>query len=111
SRRGGRSLALRYRGLAPGRVARAATATFIPPEAIDMAGYVLLASPTLYPGQTVRAALEADATNAAPASCRLYIRTYGADDALVRTHGPAAELAPGARYEFTWRIAETGGAP
>jgi ADP-ribosylglycohydrolase len=111
SRRGGHSLALRYRGLAPGRVARAATATFIPPEAIEMAGYVLLASPTLYPGQTVRAALEADATNAAPASCRLYLRTYGADDALVRTYGPAAELAPGAHHEFTWRIAETGGAP
>jgi ADP-ribosylglycohydrolase len=109
--RGGHSLALRYRGLAPGRVARAATATFIPPEAIDMSGYVLLASPTLYPGQTVRAALEADAANAGPVSCRLYIRTYGADDALVRTDGPAAELAPGERHEYTWRIAETGGQP
>jgi ADP-ribosylglycohydrolase len=111
SLRGERSLALRYRGLAAGRIARAATATFIPPEAIDMAGYVLLASPTLYPGQTVRAALEADAGNAGPAIGRLYIRTYGADDTLVRTYGPEAELSPGASHEFAWRIAETDGAP
>ncbi|MFL5801788.1 MAG: ADP-ribosylglycohydrolase family protein [Roseiflexaceae bacterium] len=111
SQRGGRSLALRYRGLAPGRVARAATATFIPPEAIDMSGYILLASPTLYPGQTVRVALEADAANAGPAICRLYIRTYGPGDALVRYYGPEAELGPGERHEYTWRIAETGGNP
>src|SRR5262245_38098796 len=44
SRAGARSLALRYRHLAPGRVARASTATFVPPEAIAMPGYSLLAS-------------------------------------------------------------------
>src|SRR5262245_57617759 len=110
-RLGERSLALRYRGLAPRRIARAATATFIPPEAIDMAGYVLLASPTLYPGQTVRAAVEADAGTAGPVIGRLYIRTYGPDDTLVRTYGPEAELSPGASHEFVWRIADTGGAP
>ena len=31
------------------------TPTFTPPEAIAMPGYTLLASPTLYPGQEVRA--------------------------------------------------------
>ena len=108
---GQRSLALRYHHLAPGRVARAATPTFIPPEAIHLPGYTLMASPTLYPGQTVRAALEADRQNTGPVVCRVYIRTYGANDELVRTYGPEASLAPGTAHEFTWRIAETGGAP
>jgi ADP-ribosylglycohydrolase len=111
SRRGARSLALRYRHLAPGRVARAATATFVPPEAINMPGYTLLASPTLYPGQTVRAAIAADDANQAPVTCRLYLRTYGANDELIRTYGPETTLAPGAEHEFTWPIADTGGAP
>jgi ADP-ribosylglycohydrolase len=111
SRTGRRSLPLRYRSLAPGRVARVATATFVPPEAISMSGYTLLASPTLYPGQTVRASVAADEHNADPINCRLYIRTYGADDRLVRTYGPQTTLDPGAQHEFSWRIADTGGAP
>jgi ADP-ribosylglycohydrolase len=111
SKRGQHSLALHYQHLAPGRVARVATPTFIPADAITMPGYSLLASPTLYPGQTVRAGVAADGTNQAPITCRLYIRTYGANDELVRTYGPEAVLAPGADHEFTWRIGDTGGAP
>jgi ADP-ribosylglycohydrolase len=111
SRQGMRSLALRYRGLAPGRVGRAATPTFVPPAAITMAGYTLLASPTLYPGQTVRAAVEADAGNAGPIACSLYLRAYGADDQLVRLYGPRSVLEPGASHDFEWRIDDLGGKP
>src|SRR5262245_22600703 len=111
SREGARSLALRYRYLAPGRFARAATATFIPPDAIAMPGYMLFASPTLYPGQTVRARLEADSANSGPITARLYLRSYGADDKLARTAGPEATLAPGDEHAFSWSIADMGGAP
>ncbi len=111
SRRGQRSLALRYRHLAPGRFARVATATFIPPEAVHMPGYGLLASPTLYPGQTVRAGVLADAGNPTPITCRLYLRKYSADDELVRRYGPEAVLEPGAGYELTWRIGDMDGEP
>ena len=111
SRRGTRSLALRCHHLAPGRVARVATPTFIPPEAATMPGYSLIASPTLYPGQTVRAGVEADAGNGAPVACRLYLRVYGAGDSLVRVYGPEAVLVPGASHEFEWRVGDTGGAP
>ena len=77
-----------------------------------MSGYTLLASPTLYPGQTVRAALVADGANQAPVTCRLYIRTYGADDALFRVYGPETVLAPATRRRdgFSGRI-RGGGAP
>jgi hypothetical protein len=111
SEQGRRSLALRYRHLAPGRFARAATATFIPSEAIEMPGYMLFASPTLYPGQTVRARLAADGANGGPIAARLYLRSYGADDKLVRTYGPETTLAPGAGYEWTWPLPDMGGAP
>jgi hypothetical protein len=88
-----------------------ATATFIPPEAIEMPGYSLLASPTLYPGQTVRAAVAADEGNEASVACRLYLRAYGADDGLVRTYGPEVVLKPGADREFEWRVGDAEGAP
>lgn len=111
SARGSRSLALRYRKLAPGRVARAATATFVPPEAIKMPGYTLLASPTLYPGQRLSAHVRADGADPAPVQCRLYLMVYGADDELARTYGPEVSLAPGGDHTFTWRIPDTGGQP
>src|SRR5918999_5603427 len=75
SERGRRSLAIHYRHIAPGRVARVTTPTFIPPEATDMADYALLASPTLYPGQDLRARVIANGNNEAVA-CRLFVRTY-----------------------------------
>jgi hypothetical protein len=108
---GARSLALRYRGVATGRPARAATATFTPPDAASMPGYGLLASPTLYPGQTVRARLSGDATNATPVMCGLYLRVYGAEDCLARIPGPFVILAPGDGHEFVWQIPDTHGAP
>jgi len=109
SRRGTRSLALRHRYLAPGRVARVATPTFIPPEGATMPGYGLMASPTLYPGQTVQAGVEADAGNGTAVACRLYVRVYGAGDSLVRVYGPETVLAPGAAHEFTWRVPDVDG--
>jgi ADP-ribosylglycohydrolase len=111
SQRGERSLAIRYHHVATGQPVRVATPTFIPPEAIDMPGYGLIASPTLYPGQTAQARLAADEGNESPVTCRLYIRTYGADDNLVRTYGPEVVLEPGADHEFEWRIGDTAGAP
>ncbi len=111
SEQGSRSLALHYHHLAPGRVARASTPTFVPPEAINMAGYTLLASPTLYPGQTVRARLSADVADSAPVVARLFIRTYGAADALEMVDGPEALLRPGGTHTFEWPVPDTAGAP
>jgi ADP-ribosylglycohydrolase len=111
SQRGARSLAIRYHHLAPGRVARVATDTFTPPEAIDMPGYSLVACPTLYPGQRVQAGVAADPGNERPVTCRLYIRYYGADDGLARTYGPETILDPGVEQRLEWRIGDSGGAP
>ncbi|MEZ4718496.1 MAG: ADP-ribosylglycohydrolase family protein [Caldilineaceae bacterium] len=112
---GARSLSLRYAGVAPGRSARVATPTFVPSKEISeyfsKRGYALLASPKLYPGQTVEAALSADAANATPVECCLYVRVYGEGDVLTVARGPRQALAPGASVALTWTIPDTGGAP
>lgn len=114
-KRGGRSLALRYRRLAAGRVARAATLTFIPSKEIadyfDERGYRLLASPTLYPGQVVSARLAADPSNADVVTLRLYARHYNEDDALEIIGGEPVQLAPGAEVTLSWRVPATGCQP
>jgi len=105
------SLALRYQGMAPGRVARAATPTFIPPEAVHMQGYELYASPTLYPGQTAHVEIMADDKNTAPVTCRLYLSVYGAGDMLAKIYGPEKSLQPGQPYGFEWSIPDQAGQP
>src|SRR5690606_29573643 len=108
---GSRALTLDFSHLAPGRHARAHTATFLPPEAVDMPGYTLLASPTLYPGQVVTAQVQAAPGNTAAVNCRLFITIYGDDEALMNINGPEANLEPGQPHTFEWRIPETDGAP
>lgn len=105
------SLALHFRHLAPGRAAHASTPTFIPPAAIAMPGYSLLATPTLYPGQQLRAAVRADAANSGAIECALVLEVYGGHDTLHPLDGPSVTLAPGAEHEFVWQVPDTGGAP
>jgi hypothetical protein len=103
-----RGLALRYQGVTAAHPARAATATFITPEAAKMGGYGLLASPTLYPGQTVRAAVIAEQGDI---HCGLFLRHYGENDQPMLVRGPQAALAAGQHHEFAWRIPDLLGDP
>ena len=118
-RSGARSLALRF---GAGR-ARAMTRTFLPPgvpEPPDVPyargpgggwNYTLLASPSLYPGQTLRAEVETDQGNPAAVSVRLVIRHYDAQDQLLARRGPATSLGPGERAVLEWRVPDLGGLP
>jgi hypothetical protein len=101
-------LAIRVRAGATGQ---ALTPTFIPPEAIAMPGYQLLASPTLYPRQIVEAAVAAAPANGTPVTCRLVVQIYGAGDAPTMIPGSSTTLAPRELGDLAWRIPETGGAP
>jgi ADP-ribosylglycohydrolase len=115
SQAGTHSLALRYTGVTTGRSARVGTPTFTPSRAIadyfSQRGYALMASPTLYPGQTVHAAVVADEQNVQPVNCNLYLHYYGADDALIIQRSPAVLLAAGTTHTFDWQIDDLGGAP
>lgn len=119
SRLGARSLALRSLS---GR-ATAMTRTFLPPEVppppdVPYArgpgggwNYTLLASPSLYPGQAVRAEIEADADNPEPLQVALCLRFYDADDRLQLKCGPVGALAPGKRAVLEWEVPDLGGLP
>jgi ADP-ribosylglycohydrolase len=112
SRLGRRSLTLRFGPqVGPGAAARAATPTFLPADAFRSGGYGVAGSPTLYAGQVVRAAFEADAANAGPVRCRVVARHHGADDRLTPVGGPEVELPPGARHETEWPVPDSGGSP
>ncbi len=87
------------------------TPTFIPPEAIDMPGYSLLASPTLYPGQTVRATLLSNSANLTPIKVGLVIQSYGEADQLITTYGPVTNLSPDKTSHLTWQMPDLGGEP
>jgi hypothetical protein len=76
-----------------------------------MPGYGLYASPTLYPGQTIRARLSAAANNQHPLHCQLILQIYGANDQLVEVAGPAATLSAGQEQIFTWQVPDQGGCP
>ena len=108
---GGR-LALPFDGLNGSEPARAATATFIPPDADKIGGYQLLASPTLHSGQLVRARVELDAAATGSVACRLCAAVYGAaDDGLESRGSEPVTVAPGASVELTWEMPDTDGNP
>ncbi len=112
SQGGTRSLAVRWDDGRPDNPVVAATPTFIPLEAINIPGsYTLLASPTLYPGQEVRARLVAHRGNAGPVEARLVIRFYGEDDALQSLTASPELILPGREAVLAWRIPDLGGAP
>jgi len=102
SRLGSRSLAIRY-SCPAGSAARVTTPTFILPEEQHMRGYSLIASPTLYPGQELRAGISAGEENAAPAQVALTLYYYDANDQPTRASGPTRLLQPGESCELTWR--------
>lgn len=106
-----RCLALRYDELRANQPVCIATPTFIPADAINMPGYSLQASPTLYSGQRVQAMLFADQENSAPITCQLFIRVYDTNDQLKVIQGPKILLSAGEESRITWGIPDTNGAP
>jgi ADP-ribosylglycohydrolase len=94
-----------------GGVTEATTPTFLAPEDFELPGYQLLASPTLCPGQTVRAVVLADPTNDANITARLVIHYYGADDGDRQVLGAAVIVNPGATAPLELLVPDVGGQP
>jgi len=102
SKNGLRSLALYLKEGMDETGAQVRTSTFIPPSDLKMGGYGVMASPTLYPGQTIKARLEAEISNHHPLVCRLFISAYGSDDRFVQFTGPDVILEPGKEAYLEW---------
>lgn len=108
---GSRSLEIRLPAATARRSTRVTSATFVLPEALEMPGYGLIASPTLYPGQTVRLMARAPEENPAPVSVHPVLDHYCGKDSLIGKAGPERCLSPGEQGELEWRIPDTGGYP
>jgi len=109
SLRGTRSLAIDLRGVAHGRRARVHRETY--PDMGDSGGYGMVAAPTLYPGQTLSARLEADGANNSAIEGRLYVEVAGQGDSLETVYGPLVALAPGEAAEVAWQVTVPEGSP
>lgn len=108
---GGRALSLTYNDLGPGQYVAAVTPVFSPPDVLNMRTYELMATPLVYPGQTVRARVVAHESNEGAVSAMIRMRAYNGSNELVDTDGPATELAPGDEMVLEWKLPEIDGQP
>jgi hypothetical protein len=108
---GSRSLAIQVTDFAAGDTARITTPTFAPLSTRDLRTYDLLGSPTLYPGQTVSARVEADRGNLGPVGVGLLLNRATGDDTAEPCHGPVVMVEPGATATLDWRVPDLGGQP
>ena len=103
---GDTGLAMRIQGLtkttAPIEVL---TPTFTPPEIKKMKTYELMASPLIYPGQTVKASLRASNDSTASVQIRFRLKVYGKNDELVTVDSKSSiDLTPGSEEILEWTI-------
>ena len=98
---GKRSLAIRFSG-----ETHVDTLTYLPPDALRMPGYGLIASPTLYPGQTISASVSSDN----PVQVSLFVRVYSANNEPEIINSPLVRLAAGEMRTMSWTVdgIETG---
>ena len=103
---GSRSLAVHY----PGGVVRGLvmTPTFITPQTIAIPPYGMTASPTLYPGQVVRARVVAEG---GPVTCQLALHRYDGNDERRLMLGSEHHLRVGEATELLWQVPGLGGHP
>jgi len=89
----------------------ASTSTFIAPELLNQPGYGLIASPTLYSGQEITAALAAPSSNTVAVAAKIVIARYEANDELVMVEGPSVAIEPGQSVSTSWVVPGLGSDP
>src|SRR5690606_21579505 len=100
-----------YEGLAPGTRGTVSVQTFVDPEPKGVKGtsyFEVLASPTLYPTQTVRATVHAYAE--VDPALAFFVDYYDENDEIATLSGSPFALASGVN-ELTWTVPDTGGHP
>ena len=103
--------ALHVRFEAPLGTALIATPTAKPPLMPDTGSYDFQASPSLYPGQVVKARLGAAERNEKPVSARLFVAACGPTDGRRLHYGPPTVLHPGKQAELSWAVDAQGDYP
>lgn len=104
-------LLIRYQGLARGVQAAVSVQTFVDPEPKGVRGtsyFEVLANPTLYPTQTIRAAVKAH--NDSNPDLSFFIDYYDENGAIATTTGKQFSLSKGTN-DIIWRVPDTHGHP
>ena len=110
-RNAGGGLVIAYERLAPGRCGRLRVQTCFDPEPSGVRGtsyFEVLASPTLYGTQTVRARVDCGA--GPNPRWRFFVRHYRGDGSLQARYGDPIDLQPGAN-DVRWRVPGCDGQP
>jgi hypothetical protein len=97
----GSGLAVQMAGLSLGVTGSISTPVFVEPFAAQ-SSFAMVASPTLYPGQTVTAIV----THQAGVKARLYALIYDRDDVVQRIEGEWTEAG-----DLSWTVPVTNGLP
>jgi ADP-ribosylglycohydrolase len=105
-----RALKLRFAKLGP-TPALALTPTFATPDLARMRTYELMATPLVYPGQTVHARVIAEPINTGEIAVNLCGLVYGAGDERAAIEAEPAPLTPGEQRILEWRLPDTDGQP
>lgn len=100
-------LAVDYRALAAGVTCQVSTPVFLD-FSVLADNFATIASPTLYPTQTVRARVRAFADE--NPRLRFYVLFYGSDNAVRRLEGELFDLVRGVNT-LAWTVPDTGGMP
>ncbi|UKZ88684.1 uncharacterized protein TrAFT101_004427 [Trichoderma asperellum] len=80
------------------------TQTFTPKEVLRMKTYELMASPLVYPGQTVTAKVYAGDEGDGHITVRLKLKVYSRNDELIGVDGPSIILRTGEIRSLVWTI-------
>lgn len=108
----GSALAIDLVSMAAGRSAYVGAPVFIPPEKIGHTWYEVLATPRLWPGQTLVATIAGHAGLNGPVEVAVAIKHYGQDDALVTMVSPQSlTLTAGSEGTISWTLPQLDGNP
>lgn len=80
------------------------TQTFAGKDVLKMPIYPLMASPLLYPGQTVKAKVKMPEKRTSPVLLAIRLKVYAAKDELVVKDGEQVEIYPGDEKMIEWTI-------
>ncbi|KAI1455129.1 ADP-ribosylglycohydrolase [Annulohypoxylon moriforme] len=99
------ALVIGVRGQKPGEKAvEIVTDTFAPPDVRETESYELACSPLVYPGQTLKAMVNALYKNTTPVLVSLILKAYKYSDDLQTLSSRPVILAPGTSQQLSWEI-------
>ncbi|MCY4540837.1 MAG: ADP-ribosylglycohydrolase family protein [Rhodobacteraceae bacterium] len=104
-------LELRFEDLIPHHRLAATTPVCVPLELDSMRTYELLATPLIYPGQTLSALIEADSRNSGSIGVSLRVSHYGKGRTLQHSHSTECRFRPGESGRLEWVVPECRSQP